>query len=371
MDFSLSEQQEMLRKSAREFFTNELPKTRVKELAADPKGYSVELWKKMADLGWMDLALPEEFGGSGAAFLDLSILLEEMGRACMPGPFFSTVVLGGMTIAEIGSEEQKKKILPKLAKGELVVTLAMAEPHAIDSPNFFEMEAQENGDGFVISGTKLFVQDVLEADYIIVAAKTKGGVSLFLIGAGSPGVIRKPLPNMYAERQGQVTFKEVKVTRADMLGEKNKGGEYLERIMTRASAGKCSEMLGGAEQVLEMTVAYAKDRVAFGRPIGAYQAIQHHCANMLNDLDGCRCMTRRAAWMVSEGLPCAMEVSLAKAWMHQAYRRITALGHGIHGAIAFQHDHDMHLYFKQARVGEVAYGDTAYHEDVIARELGL
>ena len=130
-------------------------------------------------------------------------------------------------------------------------------------------------------------------------------------------------------------------------------------------------MLGGAEQVLEMTVAYAKDRVAFGRAIGAYQAIQHHCANMLNDLDGCRCMTRRAAWMVSEGLPCAMEVSLAKAWTNQAYQRITGLGHGVHGAIAFQQDHDMHLYFKQARVGEVAFGDTAYHDDVIARELGL
>jgi alkylation response protein AidB-like acyl-CoA dehydrogenase len=371
MDFSLSEQQEMLRKGAREFFANELPKTKVKELAADPKGYSVDLWKKMADLGWMGLALPEEYGGSAASFLDLSILLEEMGRACMPGPFFSTVVLGGMTIAEIGSEAQKKKILPKLAKGDLIVTLAMAEPHAISVPDSFEVEAHETGDCFVMSGTKLFVPDLLEADHIVVAAKTKGGVTLFLVSAKSHGVKCKSLDHMSGERQGQVTFKETKVSKADVLGERNRGKEYLERIMTRAAAGKCSEMLGGAEQVMEMTVAYAKDRVAFGRPIGAYQAIQHHCANMLNDLDGCRCMTRRAAWMVSEGLPCAMEVSLAKAWTHQAYRRITTLGHGIHGAIAFQHDHDMHLYFKQARVGEVAFGDTAYHEDVIARELGL
>lgn len=371
MDFSLSEQQEMLKKAAREFFTNELPKTKVKELAADPKGYSVDMWNKMADLGWVGLALPEEYGGSGASFLDLTILLEEMGRACLPGPFFSTAVLGGMTIAEVGSEAQKKEILPKLIKGDLIVTLAVAEHHAIYSPEFFEVEAREAGDGFVINGTKLFVPDVHEADYIILAARTKGGVTLLLVSAKSRGVKCKLLPNMSGERHGAVNFKEVKVSRADVLGEMNKGKEYLERIMNRAAVGKCSEMLGGAEQVMEMTVAYAKERMAFGRAIGANQSIQHHCANMLNDLDGCRCMTRRAAWMASEGLPCALEVSLAKAWVHQACRRITSLGHGIHGAIAFQHDHDMHLYFKQARVGEVAFGDTAYHEEVVARELGL
>jgi alkylation response protein AidB-like acyl-CoA dehydrogenase len=156
-----------------------------------------------------------------------------------------------------------------------------------------------------------------------------------------------------------------------MLGGLNHATEYLDKVMQRAAAAKCSEMLGGAEQVLEISVQYAKDRIAFGKAIGSYQAIQHHCANMLNDLDECRCMTRRAAWMVSEGLPCAMEVSLAKALVGQACHRITCLGHEIHGAIAFQHDHDMHLYFKQAVVGEASFGTSAYHGEVVAKELGL
>ncbi len=371
MDFSLSEQQEMLRKSARDFFTNELPKTLVKEIAEDEKGYPPELWKKMADLGWMGLVLPEKYGGSEASFMDLAILLQEMGRACLPGPFFSTVVLGAYTILDAGSEEQKQRLLPGLARGELIVTLALAEPQATYSPDFIEAKAKDAGDGYVISGTKLFVSDAHVADYLICAAKTGAGVTLFLIDARSPGVSCSLLPALGGERQCEVKFSEVRVAKGDVLGELDRGQDYIHKAMNRAAAAKCAEMLGGAEQVMEMTVSYAKERVAFGRAIGAFQAIQHHCANMLNDLDACRNMTYRAAWMVSEHLPCAMEVSLAKAWVNQAYKRMTSLGHEIHGAIAFQHDHDMHLYFKQAKLGEVAFGDTAYHSEVVAKGLGL
>jgi len=371
MDFGLSEQQEMLKKTARDFFKTELPKTLVKEIAKDPKGYPPELWKKMADLGWVGLVLPEQYGGSGASFLDLTILMEEMGRACLPGPFFSTVVLGALTVMDLGTEEQKKAILPKVAKGEIVVTMAIAEPHAIYNSDFFEVEAKHVGHHYTISGTKLFVTDAHVADYIIVAAKTKGGATFFLVDAKSHGVSCKLLPAMAGERQCEVKFDGVKLTKADMLGGVNRATEYLDKVMQRAAAAKCSEMLGGAEQVLEISVQYAKDRIAFGKAIGSYQAIQHHCANMLNDIDGCRCVTRRAAWLVSEDLPCAMEVSLAKAWMGQACHRITCLGHEIHGAIAFQHDHDMHLYFKQAVVGEAFFGTSAYHGEVVAKELGL
>jgi alkylation response protein AidB-like acyl-CoA dehydrogenase len=371
MDFGLSEQQEMLKKTARDFFKTELPKTLVKELARDPKGYPPALWKKMADLGWVGLVLPEQYGGSDASFLDLTILMEEMGRACAPGPFLSTVVLGALTVLDLGTEEQKKAILPKVAKGDLVLTMAVAEPHAIYRPDFFEVEAKHVAHHYTISGTKLFVTDAHVADYIIVAAKTKGGVTLFLVDAKTHGVSCKLLPAMAGERQCEVKFDGVKLTRADMLGGLNRGKDYLDRVMHRAAVAKCSEVLGGLEQVLEISVQYAKDRVAFGKPIGSYQAIQHHCANMLNDLDSCRCMTHRAAWMVSEDMPCALEVSLAKAWMGQASRRITALGHEIHGAMAFQHDHDMHLFTKQAVVAEASFGSSAYHSEVVAKELGL
>lgn len=371
MDFSLSEQQEMLRKIAKDFFTNELPKTLVKEMAHDEKGYPPELWRKMADLGWMGLVLPEKYGGSEASFVDLAILLEEMGRACLPGPFFSTVLLGAYTILDAGSEEQKQRLLPRLAKGDLVVTMALSEPHAMYSPEFFEAKADLIGEDYVISGTKLFVPDAHVADYIICAARTGRGVSLFLVDAKSPGLSCVLLPAFAAERQCEVKFDQVKVPKTDILGEVDCGQGYIEKAVNRAAAAKCVEMLGGAEQVMELSVAYAKDRMAFGRAIGAFQAIQHHCANMLNDLDACRCATYRAAWMIGEGLPCAMEVSLAKAWVNQACRRVASLGHEIHGAIAFQDDHDMHLYFKQAKVGEVAFGDNAYHKEVVAKALGL
>jgi alkylation response protein AidB-like acyl-CoA dehydrogenase len=371
MDFSLSEQQEMLRKIARDFFANEMPKTLVKELAESENGYSADIWKKMAGLGWMGLVLPEEYGGSGGSFVDLTILLEEMGRACLPGPFFSTVVLGASAILEAGSSEQKKRLLPKVASGELVLSMALAEPNAINSPNSLEVEARKVGEDYVISGTKLFVLDAHLADYVVCVAKTGRGLTLFLVGTKSPGVMCKLLPAVGGERQCQVDFNDVKVAKGDILGKVNRGRDYVDKVMEKAAAARCAEMLGGAEQVLEMSVAYAKERVQFGRAIGAQQSIQHHCANMLNDVDECRCITYRAAWMVSEGLPCAKEVSLAKAWLNEAYPRVALLGHQIHGAIAFQHDHDMHLYFKQAEIGEVAFGDSAYHHEIIARELGL
>ncbi len=371
MDFGLNEQQEMLKKTARDFFKTELPKTLVKELAKDPRGFQPEMWKKMADLGWVGLVLPEQYGGSDASFLDLTILLEEMGRACAPGPFLSTVVLGALTVLELGNEEQKKAILPRVCRGEAFLTMAIGEPHAMYRPEAFEVEARHVAQDYTISGTKLFVTDGHVADYFIVAAKTAGGVTLFLVDAKAKGVSSSLLPAMFGERQAEVKFDSVRLTEADILGGLNRGREYLDRVMRRAAVAKCSEVLGGLEYVLEISVQYAKDRVAFGKAIGSYQAIQHHCANMLNDLDSCRCMTRRAAWLVSEDLPCALEVSLAKGLMGQASRRITALGHEIHGAMAFQHDHDMHLFTKQAVVAEASFGNNAYHSEVVAREIGL
>ena len=371
MDLALSEEQEMLWKSARDFLTSKVPKTLVRQMEEDEKGYVPELWKEMADLGWVGLPFPEQYGGGGFKFLDLVVLLEEMGRACAPGPFLSTVVLGALTVLELGTEEQKKAILPRVAKGEAIVTMAIAEPHAIYRPDCFEVEARHVAHHYTISGTKLFVTDAHVADYIIVAAKTQGGVTLFLVDVKAHGVTCTLLPAMFGERQCEVKFDNVKLTRSDMLGGLNRGKEYLERVMRRAAVARASEVLGGLEYVLEISVQYAKDRIAFGKAIGSYQAIQHHCANMLNDLDSCRCMTRRAAWLVSEDLPCALEVSLAKALMGQASRRITALGHEIHGAMAFQHDHDMHLFTKQAVVAEASFGNNAYHGEIVAKELGL
>lgn len=371
MDFNFTEEQEMLRKAARDFFNKELPKSLVKEMAEDTRGYPLELWKKMAGLGWMGLIIPEKYGGSGVGFLDLTVLLEEMGRACLPGPFFSTAVLGVMTLLEAGSEEQKQKLLPKVASGELLLSLAFSEPDAVNSPDFFKVKAKAEGDGYSISGTKLFVSDAHVADYLICSAKTKGGTTLFLVDAKCSGLSCKLLPTVAGDKQCEVNFKGVKVGKGDILGEVDQGSRYMEKVLAKATVAKCAEMTGGAQQVLEMTVDYAKTRVQFGSPIGVFQAVQHHCANMVTDVQGIRFITYQAAWMLNEGMPCTKEVSMAKAWVNEAYRRVTALGHQVHGAIAFQQDHDMHLFTKQAGLGAFTFGDVSYHEEVVARELGL
>lgn len=371
MDFSLSEEQEMLKKSARNFFSNELPKTLVKEMAEDTKGYPPALWKKMADLGWIGLVMPEEYDGLGGSFMDLAILLEEMGRSCLPGPFFSTVMLGAMTIMEAGSTEQKKKLLPKIASGQLIVTLAVAEPAAVNSPKHLRVKAVADGSGYSISGTKLFVPDAHVADYIICAAKTTGGITLFLVDTKSPGVKRTPLSTMGGDKQCEVNFKGVKVGKGDILGKADKGWEIIERINAKAAVGRCADMLGGAQQVMEMTVQYAKDRVQFGKPIGSFQAVQHHCANIATKVIGSRVLTYQAAWMISQGQPCTRETAIAKAWVNEAYRSVCALGHQVHGAIAWQQDHDMHLFIKRAKLDEVTFGDTTYQEEIVAQHLGL
>jgi alkylation response protein AidB-like acyl-CoA dehydrogenase len=371
MDYNLTEEQEMLKKVARDFFINELPKSLIDQMAEDTEGYTPELWGKIADLGWMGLIVPEEYGGSAGGFLDMTVLLEETGRACLPGPFFSTVVLGTLTLLEAGSVEQKQGFLPRIARGETIITLALTEPNAVNSPDFFEVEAKDGVDGYSIYGTKLFVPDAHVADYLICVAKTEGGLTLFLVDTKSQGLTRTLLPTVSGNKQCEVNFDGVKVVRGDILGEVNRGWEYMEKVLPKVTIAKCAEMVGGAQRVLEMSVAYAKERVQFGKPIGAQQAVQHHCANMLIDVEGMRYSTYKAAWLLNEGLPSTKEVAVAKAWANEAYLRVSALGHQVHGAIAFQQDHEMHLYSKRANLAESSFGETSYHEEVVARELGL
>ena len=377
MDLGFSEEQEMLRNSARDFFLNELPKDVVKEMATDEKGYVPDLWKKMAELGWMGLVIPEEYDGMGMSYLDLVVLLEEMGRACLTGPYFSTVVLGGYTIMEAGSEEQKKELLTKIANGEIILALALTEPSAKYEASAIAVSAKAQGDDYVIDGTKLFVENAHIADYLIVAARTKeggnaeDGISLFLVDAKSPGISTTVLKTMAGDKQCEVIFDKVKVPKKNLLGGLDKGWPVMEKMLEKATVGLCAQMVGGAQMALEMSVTYAKERVQFGRPIGSFQAIQHYCANMVTDVDGSKFVTYEAAWKLSEGLDASMEVSMAKAWTSEAYRRVTLLGHQIHGGIGFCIDHDMPLYFKRAKAAEPTFGDPDWHREKVAQELGL
>jgi alkylation response protein AidB-like acyl-CoA dehydrogenase len=288
------------------------------------------------------------------------------------------VVLGGLTILEAGNEEQKKELLPKIAAGEAILTMALTEPSASYEPASITVKAVPDKDDYVISGTKLFVENAHIADYLICVTRTRDGagkdedgITLFLVDGKSPGIATTLLKTIAGDKQCEVTFDNVRVPQKNMLGERDKGWPVVAKILQKATVAKCAEMIGGAQATLDMSVAYAKERIQFGRPIGSFQAIQHHCANMVTDVDGSRFITYQAAWMVSEGLPAVMEVSMAKAWVSEAYRRVTQLGHQIHGGIGFCMDHDMPLYFKRAKAAEPTFGSADWHREIVARELGL
>ncbi|MHC1578289.1 MAG: acyl-CoA dehydrogenase family protein [Dehalococcoidia bacterium] len=374
MKLTLSEEQEMLKKTARDFLADKCSKEFVKQMHESETGYSRELWQTMAELGWLALVFPGRYGGGDMSFLDLAVLLEEMGRVSLPGPFFSTVVLGGLPILDIGSEEQKQEYLPKLISGEKIFTLALTEPgyHSYDASSI-TVEATRNDGDYVISGTKLFVPDAHIADYLLCVAKAKprGGITILVADAKSDKMRPTVLKTIAGDKLCEVVFDQMPVSRASILGRLNQGWGTVEKIMQKAAVGKCCEIVGNIQKVLEMTVDYAKERKQFGRPIGSFQVIQHYCADMATDVDSARFITYQAAWMLSEGLPCTKEVAIAKAWVSEASRRVFTLAHQIHGAIGVTADHDLHYYTRQAKAAELAFGDANFYREVVATEMGL
>ena len=372
MNLTLSEEQEMLKKAAREFLADKCPKTVVKEIEESEKGYSAELWQEMAQLGWMGLAFPEKYGGGDMSFLDLSVLLEEMGRACLPGPFFSTVVLGGLPILDIGSEEQKQECLPKITKGVQIFTLALTEPgyQKYDAASITVNAALDNSD-YIINGTKLFVPDAHIADCLLCVAKTERGITIFLVDTKSPGISQTILKTLANDKLCEVVFDQVRVPKGNILGQLNQGWNEVQKIVERAALAKCCEIVGNIQRVLEMTIDYAKERKQFDRPIGSFQIIQHYCADMATDVDGARLATYQATWMLSEGLPCTKEIAIAKAWVGEASQRVIALAHQIHGAIGVTMDHDLQFYTRRAKAGESTFGDANFYREIVAKEMGL
>ena len=377
MEFGLKEEQEMLKTMARDFLANECPKTVVRELMEGETGFSPELWKKMADNGFLGLVFPEEYGGGGMNFRDLSIFCEETGRAVLPGPFISTMLLVGMPILTFGTDEQKQEFLPKIANGEAVCTLAVLEESGDLWAEDIKVRAIRRGDEYIIRGTKLFVTDAKAADYILVAARTQRtenpeeGITLFMADAKEWGVYCAMMQTMDETRkQYEVVFTNVPVSAKNIVGELHQGWPILKQIALWTSAALCAEMVGAGEMVLEMTVNYAKERVQFGVPIGSFQAIKHKCADMLMGLEYSRSLMEWAAEAIKENHPDAsMAVSMAKSYCGDTSKKVTDEGIQIHGGIGFTWDHDMHLYFKRVRAADTTFGDSNYHRDLIAKAL--
>jgi alkylation response protein AidB-like acyl-CoA dehydrogenase len=305
--------------------------------------------------------------------------MEEMGRAVMPGPFVSTVLLGGLTIREAGSPAQRKEWLPRIAAGLLKSTLAWTEPSGRWDAAGITTTARPVAGGWALSGTKLFVPDAHLADVMVVVARTaesrspEDGIGLFLVAKGAPGLDVKLLPTMDQTRKlCEVTLDDVRVGGDRVLGTPGAGWAPLSRVVERATVALCAEMCGGAQRVLDMTVEYAKIRVAFGRPIGAYQGVKHRAADMLVEVENAKSLTYYAAWAVDENVPeAALAASMAKACCSDAFRRVSAAGIQLHGGIGFTWEHDLHLYFKRAKSSEFTFGDATYHRERVAQLINL
>lgn len=378
MNFGFNDEQELLRSTARKFFENECGSDTVRRLMETPEGISSDLWTKLAEQGWLGLVYPEAYDGMGLGLVDLVVLMEEMGRAVVPGPYFSAVLLGGLAILEAGGEAQKKEWLPKIAAGDRRVALAWMEPSAQLGPAGVTLTAVEKGGGYTLSGTKLFVHDAHTADALVVAARTRpgagaDGVSLFLLPKGTRGLEVTLLPTMDQTRKlCEVSLSDVSVGADALLGAAGAGWAPLSRVLDRATVALCAEMCGGAQKVLDMTVEYAKIRQAFGRPIGSYQGVKHRAADMLVDVENSKSITYYAAWALDEGAAEApLAVSMAKAYVSDAYRRVAAAGIQLHGGIGFTWEHDLHLYFKRAKGSEFTFGDATHHRERVAQLVNL
>jgi alkylation response protein AidB-like acyl-CoA dehydrogenase len=375
MDIGFTEEQELLRTSARKFLENECPTAFVRQRMAEPAAMTEDFWRKLAEQGWFGILYPEALGGSGLGLVDMTVLMEEMGRAVMPGPFFSTVLLGGSAILEAGSPDQRQEWLPRIAEGSAKVSLAWTEPNARWDAAGIVATGRETSGGFMLSGIKLFVPDAHLSDALIIAVRTRDGstmedgVSLFLVPKDVVGLAVTLLPTIDETRKlCEVRLDNVAVPATALLGDPHRGWPPLARVLDRAAVALCAEMCGGAQQVLDMTTAYAKIRIAFGKPIGSYQGVKHQAADMLVAIENAKSLTYYAAWALDEELAEApLAVSMAKAAASDAYRKVAGTGIQLHGGIGMTWEHDLQLYFKRAKASEVAFGDATWHRERVAR----
>jgi alkylation response protein AidB-like acyl-CoA dehydrogenase len=371
VNFAFSEEQEELRRITRQFLESKSPEAEVRRLMETTEGYDPAVWSQMAnELGLQSLTIPEEYGGQGFTYVELTVVLEEMGRALLAAPFYSTVVLAANAVIHSGDEAAKKDLLPGIASGETIATLAFTEPNGRWDESGIEATATQDGDAWKIDGTKMFVLDGHVANVIIVAARTADGISLFKVDGDADGLTRTALATMdQTRKQAKLEFASVPAT---LIGEQGKGGDVLGRVLDLAAVALAAEQVGGAQKVLDMSVEYAKDRVQFGRPIGSFQAIKHKCADMLLEVESAKSAAYYAGWCASElndELPSV--ASLAKAYCSEAYFHATAENIQIHGGIGFTWEHPAHLYFKRAKSSELLFGDPTYHRELLAQRIGL
>jgi len=365
MDFQPSAAQRLLTATARDFLRKHCSPEVVQRIALDPRGVDDVLWRRMAELGWQGLLVPAEHGGSGGSLPDVVLLVEEIGRANAPGPFVPSAVVATSLLLTVGSAEQRKHLLPALAAGQRIVGVALIEETgSVD--RIARLDAKSR-----LTGRKLFVESAHVADALIVALRHRDDLELWLVPTDRPGVTRRRLDAMGPAPLFEVTFEDVSVTAKDRLGAPLAGREPLATALQAGALARTAEMVGAAQHVLELAVEHAKTRVQGGRPIGGYQAIQHACADLVRDVDASRGLLYAAAWKLSEGLPAAADVAMAKAYAGEACLTVARRGHQIFGAIGYCEEHPLHLLHKRIHAASLDCGDTAAHLETVARVIGL
>lgn len=373
IDFGLSDDQEALQRSAREFLARECPTALVRDTAKSDDGVPRDLYRKMAELGWMGLIIPEKDGGLGLGVLELALVLEELGRVAAPGPFLATqIVIAALLRA--GTAAQRAEWLPRFLSGDAFATLAHLEEGDRHDPEGNQAKAKKTREGYTLSGTKLFVPEAEGADVVLVAARTKagngpGGVSLFLVERGTTGVRVKRQQHVDLTRRfGEVVLKDPVVPRTALVGPEGQGWPVLARLLDLAAVGIAADSLGGAQRATQMAVEYSKVREQFGRKIGSFQAMKHIAAEMVADVEPTRSLVWYAAYAYDHRpRDAARAAAMAKASLGDVYSRTARRSVEMHGGIGFTWEFDLQLWFKRAHVNEVAFGDPAFHRERVAQ----
>lgn len=368
MDFQPTDSQQLLLNTAREWLRRRCPDELVQSMAGDARGIPEDLWKEIALLGWPGLLVPADLGGSGGSLIDVLLLVEEMGRAGLPGPFVPSAVVATTLVLTAGSPEQQRRILPGMAMGERLCTLAIAEEDGAADPSAVALAAEPGGR---VTGRKLFVRDAHLAEHLVLVARAARGLNLFLLDTPRPGIAVAPMETISGERCFEVAFTGVAVEAGDLLGPAGGGAAALAPALRAGTLARTAEIVGGAARALELAVEHARTRVQSGRPIGAFQAIQHHCADMLRHVDGARYLLYRAAWKVETGQDAAADVAMAKAHAGEAGLAVARKAHQVLGAIGYCEEHILHRLHKRMQAASVDFGGTAAHLETVAAAIGL
>jgi alkylation response protein AidB-like acyl-CoA dehydrogenase len=376
MDLGLTEAQEILKTTAADFVQQEYTKETLLELEMTPTGVTPELFRKVADLGWLGVIIPEAYGGEGRSCTDAAVLFEELGRGPVPGPYFSSSILGALTVLHGGTEEQKQTILPQVARGECVLSLAVTEPNYGWRPETVQMRTSLQSGRYVLNGVKLFVHDAQAATHLLCAVRTgpqngtSRGITLLIVDTKTTGVGVRTLPGWMGQVD-EVRFDNVQVPADAVLGgAEGQGWDTLEAAILQAIPILCAYKVGSCQAVCDMAVAYSRTRVQFGQPIGRFQRVQDHIIGMVNHLDAARWTTYEALWKLDTGRPAAASVHLAKAVTSEAYLKVCDGAHEVHAGMGVIREYGLTLHTQRSRTLYHLLGDARYHRRRLADALG-